>query len=97
MRTSIYQWLIYAAAGVGLFGQATSTVGVVTKIDTAAQQLVVKTDAGSEVTVTMQPAASYRRTKPGETDLRNAATIASPAASRASPSKMMKRQGTSLP
>lgn len=72
--------IVYLAAvsllGQAIYGQATSTVGVVTKIDPAAQQIVVKTDAGSEVTVTMQPTASFRRTKPGETDLRNAATIA---------------------
>lgn len=71
--------IVYLAAvslGQAIYGQATSTVGVVTKIDPAAQQIVVKTDAGSEVAVTMQPSASFRRTKPGETDLRNAATIA---------------------
>ena len=77
MRSSIYRWVVYAAAGAGLFGQATSTVGVVTKIDAAAQQMVVKDDkTAAEVTVNLQPSTSFRRTKPGENDLRNAATIA---------------------
>jgi hypothetical protein len=56
--------------------QAASTVGVVTRIDAGAKQIVLKTDAGAEVTVNLQPTASYRRVAPGETDLRNAATIA---------------------
>ncbi len=68
--------IVYLAAGLALFGQTTSTLGVVTKIDAAAQQIVVKTDAGAEVTVTMQPNASFRRAKPGETDVRNTQTIA---------------------
>ena len=80
MGSGMHWRIVYLAAvsllGQAIYGQATSTVGVVTKIDPAAQQIVVKTDAGSEVTVTMQPTASFRRTKPGETDLRNAATIA---------------------
>ncbi len=67
--------LVYLAASTALFAQTTSTVGVVTKVDAGAQQIVVKTDAGAEVTVSMQPNASFRKTKPGETDLRNAATI----------------------
>ena len=79
MKSGITGRIVYTAVallGQGLFGQTTSTVGVVSKIDPASQQIVVKTDAGAEVTVTMQPSASFRRTKPGETDLRNAATIA---------------------
>jgi hypothetical protein len=76
MVRSITWRLVYLAAAAGLWAQTTSTLGVVTKIDPAAQQIVVKTDAGAEVTVTMLPNASFRRTKPGETDLRNAATIA---------------------
>jgi hypothetical protein len=79
MKSGITGRIVYTAVallGQGLFGQTSSTVGVVSKIDPASQQIVVKTDAGAEVTVTMQPSASFRRTKPGETDLRNAATIA---------------------
>jgi hypothetical protein len=56
--------------------QATSTVGVVTKADPAAREIVLKTDAGAEVTIAIQPTASFRRVAPGETDLRNASTIA---------------------
>ena len=51
-------------------------LGVVTKVDAAARQIVLKTDAGAEVTVPLQPAASFRRVAPGETDLRNATAIA---------------------
>jgi hypothetical protein len=38
--------------------------------------VTLKSDAGQEVTVTMQPKVSYRRVEPGETDLTKAATIA---------------------
>ncbi|HLX42347.1 MAG TPA: hypothetical protein VKR43_02890 [Bryobacteraceae bacterium] len=55
---------------------ATNTVGLVTRIDAAEKQIVLKTDAGVEVTVSLQPTASFRRVAPGENDLRNAATIA---------------------
>ena len=68
--------IVFFLAAIGLFGQATSTVGVVTKVDAAAQQLVVKTDAGPEVTINMDAKVSFRKTKPGETSLTNAATIA---------------------
>ena len=76
MARGITLRLVYLAAAATLIGQTTSTVGVVTKVDAASQQITVKTDAGAEVTVTMLPNASFRKTKPGETDLRNAATIA---------------------
>lgn len=55
---------------------AASTVGSVTKIDAAARQIVLKTDAGAEITVTLEPKASFRRVAPGETDLKNADNIA---------------------
>jgi transcription antitermination factor NusG len=55
---------------------ASSTMGAVTKIDADSKTLMLKTDAGAEVMVMMQPTVSYRRVAPGETDLRNAATIA---------------------
>ena len=79
---SFTNWrLVYAVAafcGFAVWAQqaATSTVGVVSKIDTGERQIVLKTDAGAEVTVTLPPTASFRRVAPGETDLRNAATIA---------------------
>ena len=55
---------------------AVNTIGVVTKIDAAARQITLKTDAGAEVAVTVQANAGFRKIAPGETDLRNAATIA---------------------
>jgi hypothetical protein len=71
--------VVYLTMGAIVFAQApaaTNTVGVVTKMDAAAKQIVLKTDAGTEVSVSMQPTASFRRVAPGETDLRNASTIA---------------------
>jgi hypothetical protein len=50
-------------------------LGTVTKLDAAARALTLKTDAGQEVAVTLDPKASFRRVAPGETDLRKAATI----------------------
>jgi hypothetical protein len=73
---------MYAAMAIcatALFAQQNpvgSTLGVVTKIDAAAKQIVLKTDAGAEVTVTFQPTVSFRRVAPGQTSLTNAATIA---------------------
>jgi hypothetical protein len=82
MHSRIHWLVVYVAVAFAAFTvQAqppgtTSTLGVVMKVDVAARQIVLKTDAGAEVTVTMQPTASFRRTEPGETDLRNAAAIA---------------------
>jgi len=76
MKSSVSLRFVYlAVAAAFAYGQATSTVGVVTKVDPAAQTLVMKTDQGPEVTVTMEPKVSFRKTKPGETSLANAATI----------------------
>ncbi len=70
-------WATAALCAVAAFAQSTtSTLGVVTKIDAMARQIVLKSDAGAEITVSLQPAASFRRVAPGETDLRNASTIA---------------------
>lgn len=55
---------------------AGSAVGAVTKVDPAAREIVLKTDAGAEITLTLSPTANFRRVAPGETDLRNAAAIA---------------------
>jgi len=55
---------------------AVSKVGVVTKIDADAHQIVLKMDAGGELTVDLQGNASFRRVAPGETDLTKAAAIA---------------------
>src|SRR5271154_435814 len=80
--TSIMNWrfvyVLAALCGLTTWAQqaATNTVGVVSKIDPAERQIVLKTDAGVEVTISLQPTASFRRGAPGENDLRNAATIA---------------------
>jgi transcription antitermination factor NusG len=50
-------------------------LGAVTKVDAAQRMILLKSDAGAEITVMLQPAASFRRVAPGESDLRNAATI----------------------
>lgn len=50
-------------------------LGVVTKLDAAARTLSVKTDTGAEIGVTLDPKARFQRVSPGETDLKNAATI----------------------
>jgi hypothetical protein len=54
---------------------APTTTGTVTKVDVAARSLVLKTDAGQEFTITLQPTVSFRRVAPGETDLRKAEPI----------------------
>ena len=78
MNSRIHWLVVYVAVVFAAFTvqaqppATTSTLGVVMKVDVAARQIVLKTDAGAEVTVTMQPTASFRRTEPGETDLRNA-------------------------
>ena len=62
------KWLgVYVLGATLMHGQlptTTSTLGVVTKIDAAARQIVLKTDAGPEVTINMNPTASFRRVAP---------------------------------
>jgi co-chaperonin GroES (HSP10) len=55
---------------------ANSAIGEVKAIDPGANQLVVKTDAGSVVTVTVSDKTVYMRLAPGETTLKNATKIA---------------------
>lgn len=50
-------------------------LGEVKVIDAAAKQLIIKTDAGSLVTVALSDATSYMRVAPGETTLTNATKI----------------------
>lgn len=66
-----------AVTAVWLYAQtpAQSTSGTVTKVDAAARTLTLKTDNGQEMTVTMQPRASFRRVAPGATDLTKAEPI----------------------
>jgi hypothetical protein len=47
-------------------------LGEVKVIDTAAKQLIIKTDAGSLVTVVLSDSTAYKRIAPGETTLANA-------------------------
>ena len=51
-------------------------IGEVKVIDVAAKQMIVKTDAGSLVTVVLNDNTAYMRVAPGETTLTNAAKIA---------------------
>jgi co-chaperonin GroES (HSP10) len=50
-------------------------LGEVKVIDAAARQLIIKTDAGSLVTVALSDSTSYMRVAPGETTLTNATKI----------------------
>jgi co-chaperonin GroES (HSP10) len=50
-------------------------LGEVKVIDAAAKQLIIKTDAGSLVTVTLSDSTSFMRVAPGETTLTNATRI----------------------
>lgn len=50
-------------------------LGVVTKLDASARTFTVKTDAGAEIGVTLDPRARFQRIAPGETDLKNATAI----------------------
>jgi len=53
-----------------------SAIGEVKAIDPTSNQLIVKTDAGSLVTVTVSDKTVYMRLAPGETTLKNANKIA---------------------
>jgi hypothetical protein len=53
-----------------------SAIGEVKAIDRGSNQLIVKTDAGSVVTVTVSDKTVYMRLAPGETTLTNATKIA---------------------
>lgn len=53
-----------------------SIVGTVTSIDGEARIFQIKNDQNQDVRVRLQPNASFRRVQPGESDLKNAATIA---------------------
>jgi hypothetical protein len=81
--------IIYVIGGVNAFGQGTAAagaqadagitpnrvIGEVKAIDAAAKQMIVKTDAGSVVTVNLSEATSYLRLPPGETTMAKAAKI----------------------
>jgi len=54
---------------------ATRAIGEVKTIDAAAKQIIIKTDAGSMVTVLLSDKTAYMRLAPGEQNLANAAKI----------------------
>jgi hypothetical protein len=54
---------------------AAGAIGEIKVIDPAAKQLIIKTDAGSLITVALSDAIPYRRLAPGEKTLTNATTI----------------------
>jgi hypothetical protein len=55
--------------------QTDRALGAVTSVDPAGRRVTIRTDTGTEVIVTAQPNASFRRVAPGETDLQKAAVI----------------------
>src|SRR3954452_18682037 len=50
-------------------------VGEVKNIDATAKQLTIKTDAGSEVTVSLSDKTTYKKLAPGEQSLTNATDV----------------------
>jgi hypothetical protein len=54
---------------------AKHAIGEVKKIDPATKQMTIKTDAGSEVTVSLSEKTTYKRLAPGEQSLTNATDI----------------------
>ena len=69
--------VLLAVAAVWACAQtaAQTASGTVTGIDTSARTLTLKTDAGQEMTVTLQPKVSFRRVAPGATDLTKAEPV----------------------
>src|SRR5258708_7004353 len=71
---------VMLASGLTLLAQTApapkSVYGSLTKIDAEAKKLVVKTDAGEPLEVTLDAKASFRKIAFGETDLTKAAPIA---------------------
>jgi hypothetical protein len=55
--------------------QTTSMIGAIVRVDPSTRTLVVKPDAGAEVTLSLDPSAAFRRVSPGDTNLQNAAAI----------------------
>jgi hypothetical protein len=54
---------------------AKHAIGEIKSIDVAAQQLTIKTDAGSMVTVTLSDKTTYKKLAPGEKTLTNATDV----------------------
>lgn len=66
------------AVGQDAPARVPATLGVVTKIDAGANVITIKTDAGAEIAVNIQPKASFRHIEPGEQDLSKATLITLP-------------------
>ncbi|HYM07291.1 MAG TPA: hypothetical protein VEU11_12090 [Terriglobales bacterium] len=60
---------------VPVFAQTDRVLGAVTNVDLGGRRITLMTDTGTELVVTAQPSASFRRVAPRETDLQKAATI----------------------
>lgn len=73
---SYFALLLCSAPAFSQEATAGRALGVVTKIDADARAITLKTDAGAEVSVSLEPKATFRRVAPGATTLANAATIA---------------------
>src|SRR5262245_24546446 len=56
-------------------GQAVRPIGVILTIDTAAKRVMIKTDAGPEMTIVFDEATRFLRVAPGAKDLENASPI----------------------
>jgi hypothetical protein len=54
---------------------AKHAIGEIKNIDAAAKQLTIKTDAGSEVTVSLNDKTTYKKLAPGEQSLTNATDV----------------------
>lgn len=54
---------------------AKHAIGEIKSIDAAAKQLTIKTDAGSEVTVSLSDKTTYKKLAPGEQSLTNATDV----------------------
>src|SRR5215218_9182988 len=54
---------------------AKHAIGEIKSIDATAKQLIIKTDAGSEVTVSLSDKTTYKKLAPGETALTNATDV----------------------
>ena len=54
---------------------AKHAIGEIKSIDAAAKQLIIKTDAGSEVTVALSDKTTYKKLAPGEQSLTNATDV----------------------
>ncbi|HLH44462.1 MAG TPA: DUF5666 domain-containing protein [Bryobacteraceae bacterium] len=66
---------IAAAAWAQQPQSAQTASGTVTGVDAAGSRLTLKTDAGQEIKVALQPRTSFRRVAPGATDLTKAEPI----------------------